>query len=165
MSPSTPACGVVEKLDEKGGSFSDRASFKNGSLEARGDIFEEFYYDNSSLNVLKYRTVSSTYSVGDVIPTKGDSYSYPDSFDIIVLRDETAVRVRNKKITDITRISDYKYDNYPLVNGRGFEVLVSSEKEFENFINEYYRLNDAEKNHFFAKWMNFDTYRKIVIAE
>lgn len=165
VSNMTSACGVVEKLDEKGGSFSDRASFKNGSLEARGDIFEEFYYDNSSLNVLKYRTVSSTYSVGDEIPTKGDSYSYPDSFDIIVLRDETAVRVRNKKITDITRISDYKYDNYPLVNGRGFEVLVSGEKEFESFINEYYRLNDAEKNHFFAKWMNFDTYRKIVIAE
>lgn len=165
VSNMTSACGVVEKLDEKGGSFSDRASFKNGSLEARGDIFEEFYYDNSSLNVLKYRTVSSTYSVGDEIPTKGDSYSYPYSFDIIVLRDETAVKVRNKKITDITRISDYKYDNYPLVNGRGFEVLVSSEEEFENFINEYYRLNDAEKNHFFAKWMNFDTYRKIVIAE
>lgn len=165
VSNMTSACGVVEKLDEKGGSFSDRASFKNGSLEARGDIFEEFYYDNSSLNVLKYRTVSSTYSVSDEIPTKGDSYGYPDSFDIIVLRDETAVRVRNKKITDITRISDYKYDNYPLVNGRGFEVLVSSEEEFESFINEYYRLNEAEKNHFFAKWMNFDTYRKIVIAE
>ncbi|MGN1113211.1 MAG: sulfate adenylyltransferase, partial [Acutalibacteraceae bacterium] len=105
------------------------------------------------------------YSVGDEIPTKGDSYSYPDSFDIIVLRDETAVRVRNKKITDIVRISDYKYDNYPLVNGRGFEVLVSSKEEFESFINEYYRLNDGEKNHFFAKWMKFDTYRKIVIAE
>ena len=40
----TSACGVVEDLSEKAGSFSDRASFKNGNLEARGDIFEEFYY-------------------------------------------------------------------------------------------------------------------------
>lgn len=165
VSNMTSACGVVEKLDEKGGSFSDRASFKNGNLEARGDIFEEFYYDNSSLNVLKYRTVASTYSIGDEIPANGKSYSYPDSFDIVVLRDKTAVKVRNKRITDIVRISDYKYENYPVVNGRGFEVLVSSEKEFESFINEYYSLNDAEKNHFFAKWMNFGTYRKVVIAE
>lgn len=39
----------------------------------------------------------------------------------------------------------------------------NEEKEFESFINEYYSLNDAEKNHFFAKWMNFGTYRKVVI--
>ncbi len=163
VSNMTSACGVVEKLDEKGGSFSDRASFKNGSIEARGDIFEEFCYDNSSLNVLKYRTVSKTYSVGDEIPTKGKSYSYPDSFDIVILRDETAVRIRDKKVADIVRFSDYKYEKLPIVNGRGFEVIVSSEKEFEDFINEYYRLNDSEKNQFFAKWMKFDTYRKVVI--
>lgn len=165
VSNMTSACGVVEKLDEKGGSFSDRASFKNGSLEARGDIFEEFYYDNSSLNVLKYRTVSSTYSIGDEIPTKGDSYSYPDSFDIIVLRDSTAVKIRDKKVTDIIDISEYKYDGVPVVNGRGFEVLASSEKEISDFLNEYSQLNEQEKKSFFAKWMKFDTYRKVVIAE
>lgn len=165
VSNMTSACGVVEKLDEKGGSFSDRVSFKNGSLEARGDIFEEFYYDNSSLNVLKYRTVRSTYSVGDEIPTKGDSYSYPDSFDIIVLRDSTAVKIRDKKVTDIIDISEYKYDGVPVVNGRGFEVLASSEKEISDFLNEYSQLNEQEKKSFFAKWMKFDTYRKVVIAE
>lgn len=40
VSNMTSACGVVEDLSEKAGSFSDRASFKNGDLEARGDIFE-----------------------------------------------------------------------------------------------------------------------------
>lgn len=165
VSNMTSACGVVEKLDEKGGSFSDRASFKNGSIEARGDIFEEFYYDNSSLNVLKYRTVSSTYSVGDEIPTKGDSYSYPDSFDIIVLRDRAAVKIRDKKVTDIINVSEYKYDGVPVINGRGFEILVSSEKEVTDFLNEYSQLNEQEKKSFFAKWMKFDTYRKVVIAE
>ncbi|MDD6488646.1 MAG: GTP-binding protein [Clostridia bacterium] len=165
VSNMTSACGIVENISGKGGSFSDKASFKNGSIEARGDIFEEFYYDAGSLNVLKYRTVSSTYSVGDEIQIKGKSYSYPESFDIIVLRDEAAVKIRNRKITDIISLSDYKYDDFPVVNGRGFEVLVSDEKEFEDFINGYYCLNDAEKNHFFAKWMKFDTYRKVVMAE
>ena len=57
----TSACGVVEKVSQKGVSCSEKASFKNGKLEARGDIFEEFYYDTTSLNVLKYQPVRETY--------------------------------------------------------------------------------------------------------
>lgn len=159
----TSACGVVENLSEKGGSFSDRASFKNGSLEARGDIFEEFYYDNSSLNVLKYQSVSSTYTIGDEIPVRGESYSYPDSFDIIVLRDGVAVKIKDKKVAEIIQLSEYKYGNLPVVNGRGFEVLASSEKEIVDFLNEYSQINEQEKKQFFAKWMRFDTYRKIIL--
>ena len=49
--------------------------------------------------MLKYNPVSQTYTVGDEIPTSGDSYHYPDSFDCIVLRDGVAVRIRDKKIT------------------------------------------------------------------
>ena len=75
--------------------------FKFENLEARGDIFEEFYYDPQSLSVLKYQPVDKTYTVGDKIPTEGESYKYPDSFDIIVLRDGVTVKVRNKKIGDI----------------------------------------------------------------
>lgn len=158
----TSACGVVEGLAEKGGSFSGKASFKAGELEVRGDVFEEFYYDQSTLNVLKYNTVNSTYSVGDEIPVKGDSYAYPDSFDIIVLRDNAAVKVRDKKITAIISLSDYSYDNVPVINGRGFEVKADSEEKITAFLNEYDKTPDAEKNAFFAKWVKFDTYRKVV---
>ena len=49
----TSACGVVEEVSEKGGSGTEKASFQKDGLTARGDIFEEFYYDTSSLNVLK----------------------------------------------------------------------------------------------------------------
>lgn len=164
VSNMTSACGVVENVSEKGGSFADKASFEFGGLEARGDIFEEFYYDNSSLNVLKYQTVNRTYTVGDEIPTEGESYKYPDSFDIIVLRDSVAVKIRDKKVTDIIPSAEYKYDNLPVINGRGFEVLVSSDKETSEFLNEYSQINEEGKKNFFAKWVRFDTYRKIVIG-
>ena len=161
----TSACGVVENLSEKGGAFSDRASFKLNNLEARGDIFEEFYYDTSSLNVLKYRTVNNTYTIGDEIPTQGESYKYPESFDIIVLRDNVAVKIRNKRITEIIPVSEYKYDNVPVVNGRGFEVVASSDKEILDFFSEYSKINDQSQKEFFAKWLCFDTYRKIVMEK
>ena len=112
----TSACGVVDAVSEKVSSTADRNSFQYGDLKARGDIFEEFYYDTESLNVLKYNPVSRTYTVGDEIPTSGDSYHYPDSFDCIVLRDGVAVRIRDKKITAIfqphlyTRTRDFYQD-------------------------------------------------------
>lgn len=162
VSNMTAACGVVEGLAERGGSFSGKASFKLGELEVRGDVFEEFCYDQSTLNVLKYNTVNSTYTVGDEIPTKGESYAYPDSFDIIILRDNAAVRVRNRKITDIIPLSDYSYGNVPVVNGRGFEVKADSQEKIGEFLLEYSQTQDSEKNNFFAKWVRFDTYRKVV---
>lgn len=161
----TSACGVVEKVSQKGVAGSEKASFKFENLEARGDIFEEFYYDTTSLNVLKYQPVRETYTVGDEIPTSGDSYSYPDSFDIIVLRDLVEVSVRNKVITAITSVDDYKYSGVPVINGRGFEILADSDEKIKAMLDEYKNLEDINDSEFFAKWVKFNTYRKIVIQK
>ncbi len=56
VSNMTSACGVVDLVEEKADD-AKKASFVIGSLEARGDIFEKFFYDTSSLNVLKYQPV------------------------------------------------------------------------------------------------------------
>lgn len=160
----TSACGVVEETLEKADYGTHKASFKKGEVEARGDIFEEFYYDSASQNVLKYQPVNNTYSVGDTIPTSGESYNYPDSFDIIILRDSVAVKVRDKKITEIIPTSEYQYGNVPVVNGRGFEVNASSDEDIKSFLAEYKAYEEDNNNDFFTKWLDFDTYRKVVFS-
>lgn len=162
VSNMTSACGVVDSVEEKADD-AKKASFVLGSLEARGDIFEEFFYDTSSLNVLKYQPVKETYTKGDKIPVEGESYKYPDSFDIIVLRDSVAVKVRDRKITDIVPTSEYSYGGVPVVNGRGFEVLADSNEKIQQFLSEYSKLDNINDADFFAKWVKFDTYRKIAI--
>lgn len=162
VSNMTSACGVVDSVEEKADD-AKKASFVLGSLEARGDIFEEFFYDTSSLNVLKYQPVKETYTKGDTIPVEGESYKYPDSFDIIVLRDSVAVKVRDRKITDIVSTSEYSYGGVPVVNGRGFEVLADSNEKIQQFLSEYSNLKSINDADFFAKWVKFDTYRKIAI--
>lgn len=162
VSNMTSACGVVDSVEEKADD-AKKASFVLGSLEARGDIFEEFFYDTSSLNVLKYQSVKETYTKGDTIPVEGESYKYPDSFDIIVLRDSVAVKVRDRKITDIVLTSEYSYGGVPVVNGRGFEVLADSNEKIQQFLSEYSNLKSINDADFFAKWVKFDTYRKIAI--
>ena len=162
VSNMTSACGVVDSVEEKADA-AKKASFVLGTLEARGDIFEEFFYDTSSLNVLKYQPVKETYTKGDTIPVEGESYKYPDSFDIIVLRDSVAVKVRDRKITDIVPTSEYRYGGVPVVNGRGFEVLADSNEKIQQFLSEYTNLKSINDADFFAKWVKFDTYRKIAI--
>ena len=162
VSNMTSACGVVDAVEEKADD-AKKASFVLGSLEARGDIFEEFFYDTSSLNVLKYQPVKETYTKGDTIPVEGESYKYPDSFDIIVLRDSVAVKVRDRKITNIVPTSEYSYGGVPVVNGRGFEVLADSNEKIQQFLSEYSNLKSINDADFFAKWVKFDTYRKIAI--
>ena len=162
VSNMTSACGVVDSVEEKADD-AKKASFVLGSLEARGDIFEEFFYDTSSLNVLKYQPVKETYTKGDTIPVEGESYKYPDSFDIIVLRDSVAVKVRDCKITDIVLTSEYSYGGVSVVNGRGFEVLADSNEKIQQFLSEYSNLKSINDADFFAKWVKFDTYRKIAI--
>ena len=162
VSNMTSACGVVDSVEEKADD-AKKASFVLGSLEARGDIFEELFYDTSSLNVLKYQPVKETYTKGDTIPVEGESYKYPDSFDIIVLRDSVAVKVRDRKITDIVLTSEYSYGGVPVVNGRGFEVLADSNEKIQQFLSEYSNLKSINDADFFAKWVKFDTYRKIAI--
>lgn len=159
----TSACGVVESLSERGGTSADKASFVYGDLTARGDIFEEFYYDTSSLNVLKYQPVKTAYTIGDEIPVSGESYTYPDSFDIIVLRDSVAVKVRDRKITEILPASDYSYSGVPVINGRGFGVNASSDSEVKQFLKEYAETDEKDQSGFFEKWVRFDKYRKVIV--
>lgn len=159
----TSACGVVESLSEKGGTSADKASFVYGDLTARGDIFEEFYYDTSSLNVLKYQPVKTAYTVGDEIPVSGESYTYPDSFDIIVLRDSVAVKVRDRKIIEILPASEYSYSGVPVINGRGFGVNASSDSEVKQFLKEYAETDEKAQSGFFEKWVRFDKYRKVIV--
>lgn len=160
----TSACGVVEKpsVDD---SRDLKTAFVYGSLKANGDIFEEFYYNLDSMTINKIRPSGRTYTVGDEIPVNGESYSYPDSFDVVVLRDKVAVRVRDRKVESIGELADYKYSGVPVINGRGFAVKVNDEASYAAFAEELAQQKDSISSGFFNKWLTFETYRKIVFKD
>ena len=160
----TSACGVVEnpELDE---SKDVKCAFVSGNLKANGDIFEEFYYDLESMTVFKVHPSGNTYTIGDEIPVSGESYKYPDSFDIVVLRDQVAVSVRDKKITAIIPLADYSYQDVPVINGRGFAVHAQSAADIDAFKTELAAEGESISENFFNKWVDFETYRKIVFKD
>lgn len=163
VSNMTSACGVVEDINGEEGK-NDEAVFQYNGLRARGDVFEEFYYNYESLSISKYKPEQRIYSIGDEIPIKGESYHYPENFDILILRDQVAIKIRDKKILELTSIDDYQYSGKPVVNGRGFEIRVDSKEAVKRFLKEYQvKEQDYDKEgNILNKWLNFDAYRRII---
>ena len=158
----TSACGVVEEIRQET-QTEDRAYFAYGDIRARGDLFEEYYYNMESSLVTGYHPSGRSYTVGDVIPTKGESYHYPSDFDVLVLKDSVAVLIRDQKVNDIVPFSRYRYGGVPVVNGRGFAVHASSAEEVEEFLDTYRNVKGTQKEEeFFNRWLSFETYRNIV---
>lgn len=160
----TSACGVIENptLDEH---KDVKCAFVSGNLKADGDIFEEFYYDIESMNIFRVQLSDRIYTIGDEIPVSGESYHYPDDFDVVVLREKVVVSIRNRKITDILRLANYTYTGVPVINGRGFAVNISNADEAEVFKTELMAESGKISEAFFNKWVEFETYRKIVFKE
>ena len=127
---------AAEKADEGAG-----FAFVNGGIRARGDVFDEFYCDIESYNVTKVAAaVKKPYQVGDEIPRRGISYEYPADFDILILRDQVAVSVRQGRIESILPLADYEYSGRPLINGRGFGIKVYKAKELKEMLSVYREL-------------------------
>ena len=167
ISNMTSACGVVTDTsvyDKK----EVKCAFVNGNIKGNADLFEEYYYNLESATVTKVSPAGKNYTVGQEIGVSGDSYNYPDSFDVIVFRDRVAVTVRNKKIESIEKIEDYIYTGLPVVNSRGFAVKAANESEYAQLLAELDAVKEGKEalnDTFFNKWTDFGTYRKIVFKD
>lgn len=161
ISNMTSGCGVIEKVYEQD-KHDEPVSFRYDVFSARGDVFEEFYYNTQTLSFSKHKSSSHTYTIGDEIPLKGDSYHYPEDFDILQLRDWVFVKIRNGKVTKVQSIDVYAYENNPVVNERGFRVRVETQEEVSAFLEEYKTFAQDNEAEFLNKWVVFETFRNVV---
>ena len=102
--------------------------------------------------------------MGDEIPTQGISYDYPDSFDILLLRDDAFVSIRDKKITAIDRLENFYYDHVPLVNGRGFGIKLNDSEGVANMIEEFRNISEDDSKSMAAfsnRYFHFNQYRTL----
>lgn len=139
-------------------------TFVGNGLEARGDIFDEFYYDVKTMEVVKVAEHKNTYTIGDMVPLQGDSYAYPKTLSVVVLRDGVVIKIVDGKLADILSLSAYVYHNEPLVNGRGFGIAIGNEEDFSTFIEAYRHtdFNDAKVAAEFSNtYFEFAKYRTL----
>ncbi|MDR1297730.1 MAG: 50S ribosome-binding GTPase [Deltaproteobacteria bacterium] len=138
--------------------------FVHGELKARCEIFEEYYYNVDEMSVSKAAPERPLYTVGDRVPLTGASYRYPELFDIVIFRDRMAVRVRDGRVAGMLPLGEYSYQGAPLVNGRGFGVLVRSQDDWLKARADFEALTPANESDLAKRWLDFNTYRRIVIG-
>lgn len=166
---------LVEGYDVAGGGIiteneglkeeSLKGGFIHNGINARNDIFEEYYYESRDFSLEKEIINNNVYTIGDEVPLKGDSYDYPKNLDIIIFRDDVYVSIRDGKVTDINELDVYKYDNVPLVNGRGFGIKAESKEEVDKLLKGYEEIHDKNKeyvNDYLNEWLDIEKYRKLV---
>lgn len=157
--------GIISKADSL---VSAKAGFEKDDLYLNGKIFEEYYYSVQDNSIKNVQPDQKLYHVGDEISLVGDTYSYPENFDIIGISDQVVVKIRDSKIDDILNLYEYTYEQLPLINARGFGIKVSSVNEFNQLLDE---VNGKDKGklrtdvEFSNQWFSFAQYKKIKFNE
>ncbi len=157
----TSACGVVEKVEDD----TETPYFEKDDVKAGGYIFDEFYFNIESAVLSKTGNDTKTYHVGDEVPVEGNSFKYPDYFDIVAADNNAAILIRNRKIKDIIPLSDYEFVGLPVLDEKGFALNIFVEDDFKKFIEEYNATESSKKMEFHNKWSKFETYRTIVCSD
>ncbi|MDR1243296.1 MAG: sulfate adenylyltransferase [Deltaproteobacteria bacterium] len=153
--------GIITAFEETQAEFT---GFVYKNIRARCELFEEYSYNAANLNISKYKKASKNFTLGDALPLKGESYAYPEFFDVVINRDKAAVKIRAGKITAILPLADYVHAGLPVVNGRGFAFKVTSQADWQNCQADYAASMPDGEEGFLSRWLEFTTYRGISFA-
>ena len=161
VSHMTSACGVVESVSTEG----ENPYFEKDDIKTSGYIFEEFYFNLENAFLSKANNTDKTYHVGDKVPVEGDSFKYPDYFDILAVDNNAVILIRNQEVQDIIPLSEYQYQGLPVLDERGFALKIRSEADLDNFLYEHTHVTAETRLDFHNKWSKFETYRRIVCTD
>lgn len=160
VSHATSACGVVETVENA----EEEVYFYKDDLKAKGYIFEEFFF-NLENAFLKRKESDNKFTVGDEVPVVGESFKYPDNFDILAVEEKLVVKIRDRKIEDIIKLKDYVYKYLPVLDTRGFALRITDQADLDNFLYEYQKGDEENKASLHNKWFRFETYRRIICTD
>lgn len=152
--------GIIRGL-EMAGAIS---KFVKGNLELPISLFDEYFYLLPDGEIKKEASERKSYNIGEAVPVDGETYSYPSDFDVVDLEHKLAAIIRNSIIVDLISIDDYKSEKYPLYTCEGFFVKAESAEDFNNFKNDFEKLNKqhGEQLAIFAnKWFDPMENKKI----
>jgi sulfate adenylyltransferase large subunit len=161
---------IVEDYDVSGGGIITAPVetgeiprlFRGGGISFDCDIFREFYFNLADWHGQDKDGAGGSYTTGDLLPLKGDSYSYPSDFDLICAEENAAVKVREAKIADILSIDKYEFAYIPLIDGKGFAIKASDQAEFLNYLQDFRNLGTVGEKRFFDRWLRFEQYRTMI---
>lgn len=170
VNPTTGRFVLVDEYDVSGGGIvsglanlkEEAAKFVKDDNEMVVSCFDEYYYSIPQGIIRKYPKHNRTFKVGDAVPIEGETYSYPESFDIIDLNSKLVAKIRKGRLSDLVNIEQYTYSELPIITADGFYVKVNSIDEFKDFKNELVQLEKKDNfllTTFANKWYDISKNR------
>jgi hypothetical protein len=126
--------------------------------------FDEYYFIIAEGLIKPVPINAGTYHLGEKVPVKGETYQFPDDFNIIDLHYQMVAKIRDAKFCDLIPLETYEYDNYPALNMMGFAVKLNAGDDFVEFKRHFTTFSLAQRNklaEFANRWFEITRYRKI----
>jgi len=170
VNPTTGRFVLVDEYDVSGGGIisglanlkEEATKFVKDDKEMIVHCFDEYYYSLSEGLIRKHPKYKRTFKVGDAVPIEGETYSYPESFDVIDINGKLVAKVRKGQLSDLVDIDQYIYSELPIITADGFYLKVNSIDEFKDFKNELVQLQKNDNFHlamFANKWYDISANR------
>jgi sulfate adenylyltransferase subunit 1 len=153
--------GIVSGLTQE---LQTVSKFAKKNMQMVVNCFDEYYYVFAEDTVKKLPGRPHTFSVGDVIPSAGQTYEYPGDFDVLDIQTKLVASIRKSKLYDVVKLNQYSYAAVPMIDAKGSFIRVESKKELIKFTDELEGLPNAEGTKataFANKWLVFTRFRGI----
>lgn len=156
--------GIVSRM-EKG--IQTACILVHKGLEMTVHCFDEYYFILSEGSVRKIPGKTGVFSVGDVLPVIGGTYSYPENLDIVNLESRRVARIRKSVLQEIVSFHEYQYGSFDLIESKGSLIKVASEEDFKRFRNDFelWRERAGKTAEFANRWFDFMKNREIKYRE
>lgn len=126
--------------------------------------FDEYYYVFSEGGIKKVEGTPHSFTIGDVIPSSGVTYEYPENMNVLDVKHYLVAKIRKYKLQEILPWTDYQYDAVPLIDSQGSLIRVQSEEDVKVFTGDLNQLNHLESATIGAlanKWFDFMKFRQV----
>ncbi len=105
------------------------------------------------------------FKVDEALPLSGAGYQYPTDLNVILPRQNRVLVIRNGQFKVAAALDDDVDWQLPVINSIGAKVNIHSKTDLQAFLAEQETLNDKTKDAFYQKWLDFNAYHQIVIAD
>lgn len=167
---------IVDGYDVSGGGIisgtaeqePEGVKFVKGDTVLDVHCFDEYYFLIPNGKFQRVEAGAKVYRIGSDIPTAGETYNFPDNFDVIDLVHGAAAKIRGRKLEDLVELDDYQYGKHPVVDTVGAYIKIENPEDINRFKREFesFSLNNIQERVSFAnKWYDLMKFRRIQYKE
>lgn len=167
---------IVDDYDVSGGGIisgtaeqaPEGVKFVKGDTVLEVHCFDEYYFLIPTGKFERVEAGAGVYRIGGDIPTAGETYRFPDNFDVVDLARGIAAKIRDRKLEDLVELENYQYENQTLIDSLGAYIKVESSQDFEIFRSDIKSAginNIREEVSFANKWQDLLKFRKVRYKE